>query len=134
METGRREDLCPLPHLRERNEAGQGPRQVCRINRSWFQPGPRRRAPNHHRVGESGADLRNANLYGADLHTADPGRAHLANANLIGADLRYAILCYANLRGASLHYANPEGVDLTYANLYGTELCGADLSMATMPD
>ncbi|EBG8578452.1 pentapeptide repeat-containing protein [Salmonella enterica] len=65
---------------------------------------------------ESGsrADLRGANLRGADLCDAD----------LRGADLRDANLCDADLRGA----------DLRGANLCDADLRGADLRGANLPD
>ena len=62
-----------------------------------------------------GANLRLANLAGAQLCEAD-----LVLANLRGADLRHADLSGANLVGARLM-----GVDLAHANI-----CGADLSTA----
>jgi hypothetical protein len=62
-----------------------------------------------------GANLRLANLSGAQLREAD-----LVLANLRGADLRRADLSGANLVGARLM-----GVDLAHANI-----CGADLSTA----
>ena len=65
-----------------------------------------------------GADLRSANLYGANLRSAD-----LRSANLCGADL-----CGANLRSADLRSANLCSADLRSANLYGANLCGADLT------
>ena len=67
-----------------------------------------------------GADLREANLCGADLCGADLREANLCEANLCGADLRGANLCGANLCGANLREA-----DLREANL-----CGADLREA----
>ncbi|HAK8343593.1 TPA: pentapeptide repeat-containing protein [Salmonella enterica] len=86
-----------------------------------------------------GADLRGANLYGADLRGAD-----LRGANLYGADLRGANLYGADLRGANLHGANLYGADLSGAdlrganlhgaNLYGADLYGADLYGADLPD
>ena len=63
------------------------------------------------------ADLRGANLRGADLYGAN-----LRGANLYGADLRGA-----DLRGANLYGANLRGADLRGANLYGADLRGADL-------
>lgn len=51
----------------------------------------------------NGADLRYANLYGADLCGADLSRANLRGANLCGADLRYANLCGADLCGANIN-------------------------------
>ena len=59
--------------------------------------------------GGSRADLRGANLYGADL-----SGANLRDANLYGADLSGANHRDANLRGADLY-----GADLRGADLYG---------------
>ena len=59
------------------------------------------------------ADLRNADLRGADL----------CDANLRGADLCGANLCDADLRGANLR-----GADLC-----GADLCGANLRNAVLP-
>ena len=58
-----------------------------------------------------GADLRHANLCGADLRYAN-----LRHANLCGADLRYANLSYAHLHGADLRYADLCGANLSDAN------------------
>ncbi|EHW0487632.1 pentapeptide repeat-containing protein [Salmonella enterica] len=69
-----------------------------------------------------GADLRGADLRGADLYGAD-----LRGADLRGADLRGADLYGADLRGANLYGANLYGADLRGANLYGANLYGADL-------
>ena len=67
------------------------------------------------------ADLRWANLGGADLRWAD----------LREADLRWANLGGANLRGADLRWANLGGANLRGADLSGANLRGADLSGAT---
>jgi hypothetical protein len=67
------------------------------------------------------ANLRNANLYGADLYDAN-----LYDANLCGANLRNANLCGANLRNADLYGANLRNADLYGADLYGANLCGAN--------
>ena len=79
--------------------------------------------------GEGGgrADLRGANLCNANLFGAD-----LRGANLCGADLCNANLRGANLRGANLRGANLFGADLRGANLRGANLFGADLSCASM--
>ncbi|EHG6905150.1 pentapeptide repeat-containing protein [Salmonella enterica] len=74
-----------------------------------------------------GANLRGANLYGADLcdanlRGADLRDANLCDANLRGANLRDANLCDANLRGANLRGANLYGANLRGANLYGADL------------
>jgi hypothetical protein len=69
-----------------------------------------------------GADLSSANLYGADLSSANLGSANLSSANLYGADLSSA-----NLRSANLRSANLRGADLRSANLYGADLSSANL-------
>jgi len=79
-----------------------------------------------------GADLREANLRGADLREANLREANLIGAdlreaNLIGADLREANLIGANLRGADLR-----GADLREANLREANLIGADLREANL--
>ncbi|EGH9753593.1 pentapeptide repeat-containing protein [Salmonella enterica] len=76
-----------------------------------------------------GANLRGADLCGADLCGANLRGADLCGADLRGADLRGADLCGANLRGADLC-----GADLCGANLRGADLCGADLCGADLPD
>ena len=72
--------------------------------------------------GGSRADLRGANLFGANLSDAD-----LRGANLSDADLRGANLSCANLRGADL-----SGANLSCANLRCADLSGADLSCANL--
>ena len=69
------------------------------------------------------ADLRNANLCGANLRGAD----------LCGANLRDADLCGANLRDADLRGANLRNADLRGADLRGADLCGANLRDADLP-
>jgi hypothetical protein len=96
-----------------------------------------------------GADLRDANLIGADLRGADLSGAELRDANLIGADLsgaelrdanligadlRRADLSGANLSGAELRDANLIGADLRRADLSGANLSGANLSWAELRD
>ena len=53
--------------------------------------------------------------------------ANLGGANLSGADLRYANLSGANLKDANLYYANLTGADLTGADLRYAYLQGAIL-------
>ena len=72
------------------------------------------------------ANLREADLSGADLGGADLRWASLSGADLSGADLREADLRWANLGGADL-----SGADLRWANLGGADLCGANLCGAT---
>ncbi|ELI8098301.1 pentapeptide repeat-containing protein [Yersinia enterocolitica] len=59
-----------------------------------------------HRENGSRADLRDANLRDADLCGANLRDANLCGANLCGADLRGADLCGANLCGADLRGAD----------------------------
>ncbi|ECS8522683.1 pentapeptide repeat-containing protein [Salmonella enterica subsp. enterica serovar Bareilly] len=84
------------------------------------------------RESGSRADLRGANLYGANLCDADLYGANLCDANLCDANLRGADLCDANLRGADLRGANLRGADLRGANLCGADLCGANLCDADL--
>ncbi|EDH9955839.1 pentapeptide repeat-containing protein [Salmonella enterica subsp. enterica serovar Durban] len=74
------------------------------------------------RESGSRANLRDANLCGADLRDAN-----LCGANLCGADLCDANLCGANLCGADLCDANLCGADLRDADLRDANLCGANL-------
>jgi hypothetical protein len=69
------------------------------------------------------AYLSGANLYGANLRSAD-----LSGANLYGADLRSADLSGANLYGADLRSAYLSGANLRSANLSGAK--GADFAIA----
>jgi hypothetical protein len=78
-------------------------------------------------AANSGADLRVANLSGADLSGANLRDANLRVANLRGADLSGA-----NLRGANLRVADLSGADLRGANLRGANLSGADLRVANL--
>ena len=82
---------------------------------------------------EHGYDcLHDANLRYADLCGADLSGANLYDADLSGADLRYANLSGADLRDANLHGANLSDADLSGANLSGAYLCDADLSDANL--
>ncbi|EIF1575428.1 pentapeptide repeat-containing protein [Salmonella enterica] len=74
-----------------------------------------------------GADLRGAYLRGADLRDAYLRGADLCGAYLRGADLRDAYLRGADLRGADLRGADLRGADLRDAYLRGADLRGADL-------
>ena len=82
--------------------------------------------------GGSRADLRGANLFGANLSDADLPGADLSCANLRGADLSGADLSCANLRGANLFGANLSDADLPGADLSGANLRDADLSGANL--
>ena len=88
------------------------------------------------------AELRGANptraiLSGADLTRADLTQAVLTAADLQEADLRGANLYGANLYGAVLQQADPQGADLrgadlTWATLRGAKLYGAKLQRARL--
>lgn len=73
----------------------------------------------------SGADMRWANVYAAELG----GAPNLVNGDLSGSDLSGANLFGANLEGAKLR-----DTDLTGANLSFASLLGADFTGATMDD
>ena len=75
----------------------------------------------------TGANLRGVNLRGADLTDANLRDASLINADLTGANLRGA-----NLTGASLRDASLRGADLTGASLRDASLRGADLRDANL--
>ena len=79
-----------------------------------------------------GADLYGANLYWADLREADLREANLYGANLYWANLREANLREANLYWANLREANLRGANLYWANLREANLRGADLSEANL--
>ena len=79
-----------------------------------------------------GADLQGANLWGADLQDANLRDANLWGADLQDANLRDADLQDANLRDADLRDANLRGADLRGANLRGANLRGADLRDANL--
>jgi len=78
-----------------------------------------------------GANLRGAELEGANLAGANLGDAELRGANLISANLGDAELRGANLRGANLGGANLRGANLRGAELEGANLAGADYSEYT---
>ncbi|ENV2780705.1 pentapeptide repeat-containing protein [Salmonella enterica] len=89
------------------------------------------------RESGSSADLRDANLFDANLCGANLRDANLCGANLCDADLRDANLCGADLRGADLfdadlRGADLRGADLCGANLFDANLCGADLRGADL--
>ncbi len=77
----------------------------------------------------SGADLGEANLYGANLVNAD-----LTNANLAGANLGEADFTDANLTGANLSKAYLRGAVLDNANLSNANLTNAYLRDALLTD
>ncbi|HGP1844894.1 TPA: pentapeptide repeat-containing protein [Salmonella enterica] len=80
------------------------------------------------------ANLRDANLCGANLRDADLRGANLRGADLCGANLRDADLRGANLRDADLRDADLRGANLRDADLRGADLCGANLCGANLRD
>ncbi len=86
-----------------------------------------------------GADLREHDLSGQDLHGIDLSGANLERTNLCSADLRGANLQGANLRWAQLYLTELGGADLRGANLeLANCICvhadGADFTGATMSE
>ncbi|EAC4377985.1 pentapeptide repeat-containing protein [Listeria monocytogenes] len=80
------------------------------------------------------ADLSGANLRGANLSYADLRRADLSGANLRGANLRRANLSYADLSCADLSCANLRVANLSYADLSYANLRRADLNWINWRD
>ena len=81
-----------------------------------------------------GSNLRCANLCDADLRDADLRGANLYGANLRDANLRDADLCDANLRDANLRDADLRGANLCDADLRDADLRGANLYGANLRD
>lgn len=79
-----------------------------------------------------GADLYEANLIEADLRGADLTRANLINADLRDTDLRGADLYEANLIDADLRRANLRGANLYEADLLYANLACADLDFSCL--
>jgi uncharacterized protein YjbI with pentapeptide repeats len=80
------------------------------------------------------ANLRGANLEGANLRVADLERANLEGAILREANLEGANLKGANLKAANLKTANLEGANLKGANLEGANLKGANLARVNLEE
>ena len=80
----------------------------------------------------SDADLMGADLEGAKLYRADLKGADLRGANLKGADLSGANLSYADLFRADIRGANLQNADLFYANLFGADFSDADIEGADL--
>ena len=74
-----------------------------------------------------------ANIRGADLRGANLEDANIRGADLRGADLEDANLRDANLRGADLEDANLRGADLRGANLWDANLRGAKNAPLIIP-
>ena len=80
------------------------------------------------------ADLSGANLRRADLREADLSEADLRWANLYGGKLREANMRESNLHGANILDADLRMADLHGANLFNADLRGADLHGADLRD
>lgn len=78
------------------------------------------------------ADLRCADLRGANLSDVDLSGADLVYANLERANLSNADLLQTDLRGADLENADLSNAVLIDANLKGADLSGADLTGAIL--
>ena len=78
-----------------------------------------------------GADLQGANLTGANLRAANLARANLSNAYLQGTYLVRANLSNADLQGTYLARANLAGANLRGANLAGAYLVSVITDRAT---
>ena len=90
------------------------------------------RGANLREANLTGADLRWANLRGADLTGADLAWANLRGADLTGADLSGADLTGADLNGAALSWAKLTGANLCWANLCWANLRWANLRWANL--
>jgi uncharacterized protein YjbI with pentapeptide repeats len=73
------------------------------------------------------ANLGDANLWCSNLKNANLKNANLENANLENASLKFANLENANLENASLKFANLENANLENANLWCSNLEKANL-------
>jgi len=88
----------------------------------------------------SGADLRWANVYAAELGGAPNlvdavlDGANLSNANLYGGNLEGASLKNANLAGANMSWGSLIGADLSNADITDTKMTGAIFCNTVMPD
>lgn len=91
-------------------------------------------AAGGHPVGESfvRADLRDADLAGANFRDADLTGANLTDANLTSANLINTNLTRTNLSGVNLKSAYLSGKKLSGANLTNADLRGANLTNADL--
>ncbi|MCP9787202.1 pentapeptide repeat-containing protein [Cyanobium sp. N5-Cardenillas] len=79
-----------------------------------------------------GYDLRETNLFMANLSKANLKGAYLSSANLFAANLSRADLSGANLIWAGLVQTNLSGADLTRASLIGADLSGSNLMVTNL--
>ena len=103
-------------------------KNILELHQKWMNNEPGGERANLREANLRGADLWRANLWGADLRRANLWGADLRGANLWGADLRGA-----NLRGADLRGANLWGANLWGANLWEADLREADLDYSCWP-
>lgn len=90
----------------------------------------------------SGANLSNANLFDADLSGANLTDASLEDANLeqtnlsgaklVRSNLQCARACRARFNGAELQFSNMRNVDLEAARLYSADMRGVQLQAANL--
>lgn len=104
-------------------------KKILEDHKKWIESEP----------GGSFADLRRADLFGANLRGVDISCADLRGADLRGADLRDACLRGADLRGAQCMvtiFANADlrGADLRGANLWRAYTHGMKTDTATKID
>jgi hypothetical protein len=92
-------------------------KETLELHQKWLNNEPGGVRANLRGADLSGANLSWANLRGADLRGAYLSWANLHRANLSGADLSGANLSWANLRGADLRGVNLSGANLIRANL-----------------
>jgi uncharacterized protein YjbI with pentapeptide repeats len=83
-------------------------------------------------VDLSGANFKDAILFGAELIEADLRGANLLEASLMRANLMNANLMKSKLRGASLVEANLEGADIRVADIILANLTKANLERADL--
>lgn len=91
-------------------------KKILEDHKKWIKSEP----------GGSFADLRRADLFGANLRGVDISCADLRGADLRGADLRDACLRGADLRGAHCMVTIFANADLRGADLRGANLWRAD--------
>jgi uncharacterized protein YjbI with pentapeptide repeats len=80
----------------------------------------------------SGANLQQADLAQTNLQRANLSGANLQQANLIGANLKHTTLWAANLQHAKLLTANLQQAELQQANLQWAELQRSNLQQANL--
>ena len=103
-------------------------KNILELHQKWIN-----KDPGGDRADLRGADLRGANLWEADLRDANLWEADLRGANLRGADLRGADLRRANLWRANLRGAYLWRADLRETDLRETDLRGAELDYSCWP-